>query len=123
VAHFILRVPSQFPRCGGAGARRADSQHWAAALALAGVLLAVPFALGAVIYLCSLISPPLPAPVGNALTAIPLLLILLAAMALSLRHRPPPGTPDPGAAIFASTAKTPSWADLPQCGYEPGGGR
>ncbi len=38
-------------------------------------LLAVPFALGAVIYLCSLISPPLPAPVGNALTAIPLLLI------------------------------------------------
>ena len=46
-------------------------------------LLAVPFALGAVIYLCSLISPPLPAPVGNTLTAVPLgLLILLAAMAL-----------------------------------------
>ena len=49
-------------------------------------LLAVPFALGAVIYLCSLISPPPPAPVGNALAASPLLLILLAAMALSLGH-------------------------------------
>jgi hypothetical protein len=49
-------------------------------------LLAVPFALGAVIYLCSLISPPLPAPVGNTLAAVPLLLILLAATALSLGH-------------------------------------
>jgi hypothetical protein len=47
-------------------------------------LLVVPFALGAVIYLCSLISPPLPAPVGNTLAAVPLLLILLAALALSL---------------------------------------
>jgi hypothetical protein len=54
-------------------------------------LLAVPFALGAVIYLCSLLSPPLPAPVGNALTAVPLLLILLAAMALALGHRPHAG--------------------------------
>ena len=54
-------------------------------------LLAVPFALGAVIYLCSLISPPLPAPVGNALSAVPLLLILLAAMVLSLGHRPHAG--------------------------------
>jgi hypothetical protein len=59
-------------------------------------LLAVPFALGAVIYLCSLISPPLPAAVGNALTAVPLLLILLAAMALSLRHRPRAGSDIPG---------------------------
>ena len=59
-------------------------------------LLAVPFALGAVIYLCSLISPPLPAPVGNALTAVPLLLILLAAMALSLGHRPHAGPDIPG---------------------------
>jgi hypothetical protein len=47
-------------------------------------LLVVPLALGAVIYLCSLISPPPPAPVGNTLAAVPLLLILLAAMALSL---------------------------------------
>lgn len=47
-------------------------------------LLAVPFALGAVIYLCSLISPPLSAPVGNSLAVAPLLLILLAALALSL---------------------------------------
>jgi len=54
-------------------------------------LLAVPFALGAVIYLCSLISPPLPAPVGNTLAAVPLLLILLAAMALSLGRRPRAG--------------------------------
>jgi hypothetical protein len=59
-------------------------------------LLAVPFALGAVIYLCSLISPPLPAPVGNALTAVPLLLILLAAMALSLGRRPRAGPDIPG---------------------------
>jgi hypothetical protein len=47
-------------------------------------LLVVPFALGVVIYLCSLISPPPPAPVGNTLAAVPLLLILLAAMAVSL---------------------------------------
>jgi len=55
------------------------------------LLLAVPFALGAVIYLFSLISPPLPAPVGNTLAAVPLLLILLAAMALSLGRRPRAG--------------------------------
>jgi hypothetical protein len=59
-------------------------------------LLAVPFALGAVIYLCSLISPPLPAPVGNALTAVPLLLVLLAAMALSLGRGPRAGPDIPG---------------------------
>jgi hypothetical protein len=59
-------------------------------------LLAVPFALGAAIYLCSLISPPLPAPVGNTLTAVPLLLILLAAMALALGHRPHAGPDIPG---------------------------
>lgn len=94
--------------------RGADSQPWAAALALAGVLLpllmlvgspvsrrallllAVPFALGAVIYLCSLISPPLPAPVGNTLTAVPLLLILLAALALSLGHGRHAGPDIPG---------------------------
>ena len=60
------------------------------------LLLAVPFALGAVIYLCSLISPPLPAPVGNILTAVPLLLILLAAMALSLGHGLRAGPDVPG---------------------------
>ena len=51
------------------------------------VLLAVPFALGAVVYLCSLISPPLPASIGNAIAGAPLLVILLVAMALSLGHR------------------------------------
>jgi hypothetical protein len=56
-------------------------------------LLAVPFALGAVIYLCSLISPPLPASVGNTLAAGPLLVILLAALALSLGHRAGPDVP------------------------------
>jgi hypothetical protein len=67
-------------------------------------LLAVPFALGAVIYLCSLISPPVPASVGNTLVAVPLLLILLAAMVVLLghgRHAGPdvPGRPaTPGAA-------------------------
>ena len=50
-------------------------------------LLAVPFALGAVIYLCSLISPPPPASAGNTVAAAPLLLILLTAMAFSLGHR------------------------------------
>jgi len=50
-------------------------------------LLAIPFALGAGIYLCSLISPPPPASAGNALAALPLLLIFLAAVAVSLGHR------------------------------------
>ena len=50
-------------------------------------LLAIPFALGAGIYLCSLISPPPPASAGNALAALPLLLIFLAGMAVSLGHR------------------------------------
>ncbi len=59
-------------------------------------LLAVPFALGAVIYLCSLISPPLPASVGNTLAAVPLLLILLAATALSLGHGRRAGPDVPG---------------------------
>ncbi len=59
-------------------------------------LLAVPFALGAVIYLCSLISPPLPASVGNTLVAVPLLLILLAAMALSLWYTRRAGSDVPG---------------------------
>ena len=59
-------------------------------------LLVVPFALGAVIYLCSLISPPPPAPVGNTLAAVPLLLILLAAMAVSLGHGRRAGPDLPG---------------------------
>ena len=59
-------------------------------------LLAVPFALGAVIYLCSLISPPPPAAAGNAVVAVPLLLILLAAMALSLGHWHRAGPDIPG---------------------------
>jgi hypothetical protein len=56
-------------------------------------LLAIPFALGAGIYLCSLISPPPPASAGNALAAVPLLLIFLAAIALSLGHRAGPDAP------------------------------
>jgi hypothetical protein len=59
-------------------------------------VVAVPFALGAIIYLCSLISPPLSASVGNTLAAVPLLLILLAAMALSLWHRRRAGPDVPG---------------------------
>ena len=52
-------------------------------------VLGIPFALGAVIYLCSLTSPPLPGAAGNALTAIPVLLILLAAMAFVLANSRP----------------------------------
>jgi hypothetical protein len=59
-------------------------------------LLGFPFALGAVIYLCSLISPPLPGPAGNALTATPLLLTLLAAMMLVLARNRPAGPDAPG---------------------------
>jgi hypothetical protein len=59
-------------------------------------LLAVPFALGAVIYLCSLISPPPPASVGNTLVAVPLLLMLLVAMAFSLGYGRRPGPDVPG---------------------------
>ena len=58
-------------------------------------LLAVPFALGGVIYLCSLINPPPPALAGNTLAAIPLLLILLTAMALRLMPRSPAGPDAP----------------------------
>jgi len=56
-------------------------------------LLGIPFALGAGIYLCSLISPPPPASAGNALAALPLLLIFLAAIAVSLGHRAGPDVP------------------------------
>jgi len=56
-------------------------------------LLVVPFALGFVIYLFSLINPPLPGPGGNALTILPLLVILLTAMALRLVPRSP-ASPD-----------------------------
>lgn len=59
-------------------------------------LLAVPFALGAVIYLCSLISPPPPASAGNALAMSPLLLFLLAAMVFWLGHGSPAGQDPPG---------------------------
>jgi len=51
-------------------------------------LLAVPFFLGAIIYLCSLVSPPPPASAGNALAVSPLLLFLLAAMAYWLGRGP-----------------------------------
>jgi hypothetical protein len=59
-------------------------------------LLAVPFALGAVIYLCSLISPPPPASAGNALAVSPLLLFLLAAMVFWLGHGGRTGQDAPG---------------------------
>jgi hypothetical protein len=55
-------------------------------------LLAVPFALGAVMYLCGLVSPPLPVPVGNTLVCAPLLATLLAAVALRLGRRLRAGT-------------------------------
>ena len=58
-------------------------------------LLGIPFALGAVIYLCSLINPPLPGAAGNALTAIPVLVTLLAAMALVLANSHPVGPDSP----------------------------
>jgi hypothetical protein len=68
-------------------------------------LLAIPFALGAVIYLCSLIRPPPPASAGNALAVSPLLLFLLAAVVsgwdmgaaldrMSRAARQHPGAPD-----------------------------
>ena len=59
-------------------------------------LLAIPFALGAVIYLCSLISPPPPASAGNALVVSPLVLFLLAGMAYWLGHGPRTGQDAPG---------------------------
>jgi hypothetical protein len=61
-------------------------------------LLAVPFALGAVVYLCSLISPPLPASVGNTLAAAPLVLMLLAALSLGYGRRAGPDVPSRPAA-------------------------
>jgi hypothetical protein len=57
-------------------------------------LLGFPFALGAVIYLCSLTGPSFPGAAGNALTAIPLLLILLAAVASVLARSGPASTAD-----------------------------
>ncbi|HXF22216.1 MAG TPA: hypothetical protein VN597_17275 [Streptosporangiaceae bacterium] len=48
------------------------------------VLLAVPFALESVIYACSLVNPPLPAAVGNTIATLPLLVILMAAIAVSM---------------------------------------
>jgi hypothetical protein len=63
-------------------------------------LFALPFALGAVIYLFSLINPPLPGAAGNAITSIPVLLILLTAMAFVLANSRPasPDTPSRPAA-------------------------
>jgi hypothetical protein len=58
-------------------------------------LLGVPFALGAVMYLCSLINPPPPGPAGNAVVALPLLLILLAAVAVLLARTGPAGPDAP----------------------------
>ena len=48
------------------------------------ILLAVPFALESVIYACSLVNPPLPAAVGNAIATLPLLVILMAAIVVSM---------------------------------------
>jgi hypothetical protein len=48
------------------------------------ILLAVPFALESVIYVCSLVNPPLPAAVGNAIATLPFLVILMAAIAVSM---------------------------------------
>jgi hypothetical protein len=48
------------------------------------ILLAVPLALESVIYACSLVNPPLPAAAGNAVATAPLLVILMAAIVVSL---------------------------------------
>jgi hypothetical protein len=58
-------------------------------------LLGVPFALGAVIYLFSLINPPLPGSAGNAIISIPVLLFLLSAMAFVLANSHPVGPDSP----------------------------
>jgi hypothetical protein len=58
-------------------------------------LLAVPFALAGVVYLGSLIDPAPSALAGNTLAVLPLLLILLAAVALRLRPRSPAGPDAP----------------------------
>jgi hypothetical protein len=58
-------------------------------------LLGVPFALGAVIYLCSRVSPAPSGLAGNTLAALPLLLILLTAIAFWLLPRLP-GDPNTG---------------------------
>jgi hypothetical protein len=59
-------------------------------------LLAIPFVLGAVIYLCSLISPPPAASAGNALAVSPLVLFLLIGMVYWLGHGPHAGQDVPG---------------------------
>ena len=64
------------------------------------ILLAVPFALESVIYACSLVNPPLPAAVGNAVATAPLLVILMAAIVLSLG-------PDLGAGAGTTGRPTP----------------
>jgi len=51
------------------------------------ILLAVPFAMDSVTYACSLVNQPLPAALGSALATLPLLLVLLAAIALSVAAR------------------------------------
>lgn len=51
------------------------------------VVLAVPYAMVSVVYACSLVNQPLPAALGSALTTLPLLLVLLAAIALSVAAR------------------------------------
>lgn len=59
------------------------------------ILLAVPLALGAVMYPVSLVSPPPPAALGNAVAGLPLLLVLLAAVALSATTGRRSGAADP----------------------------
>lgn len=51
------------------------------------ILLAVPYVMDAVRYACSLFSQPLPAALGSAVASLPLLLVLLAAVALSVAAR------------------------------------
>jgi len=51
------------------------------------ILLAVPYAMDAVRYACSLFNQPLPAALGSAVASLPLLLVLLAAVALSVAAR------------------------------------
>ena len=58
-------------------------------------LFGIPFVLGAVMYLLSLISPPPPGAAGNALVAVPLVLMLLLAVAVLLAHTGPAGPDSP----------------------------
>jgi hypothetical protein len=77
-------------------------------------LLAVPFAFGTVMYVISRVSPGLSglgffpssslATAGNSIAALPLLMFLLAGIAMTLRRRQQPGPDLPGPVVPPGTA-------------------